>query len=225
MTASHTLAGPEAGPEAGGDRDSLVLLLHGLGANGQDLFGLVPNFQAVLPHSHFIAPNAPERCDMMPPGYEPAGYQWFSFQDRSPHAIWAGVLRAADVLNGFIDAQLNRFGLDESRLALIGFSQGTMMSLHVALRRPRAVAGVLGFSGTLAGPGQLAEQIQSRPPVLLIHGEADEVLPFDNMASSAESLRAQAVPVDTYARPRLGHSIDGPGMMRGGHFLARVLAG
>ncbi len=206
MTAAIELEGPRAGHIAG-DAQELVILLHGLGADGNDLIGLAPNFAQVLPEAAFVSPHAPYPCDMAP-----FGRQWFSLQSREPAAIMDGVWAAAGHLNAFIDKELADHGLGEDRLALVGFSQGTMMALHVAPRRSRPVAAVIGFSGMLTGGELLASEIKSRPPVLLVHGEADEVVGFGAMAAARECLEANGVAVSALARPGLGHGIDHAGL-------------
>jgi len=214
-----TLEGPSRPPLAGGKPKSLVVLLHGLGSDGNDLIGLAPYWAPALTETEFLSPHAPFPCDMAP-----YGRQWFSLQDRTVEAIFAGVRAAAPILDGFLDDALKERGLDESRLALVGFSQGTMMALHVGLRRTNPVVGILGYSGRLIGTEVLAEEIRSRPPVLLVHGDADEVVPFESLAHSKKALSALQVPVETLARPGLGHSIDEVGLTRGGDFLRRRLA-
>jgi phospholipase/carboxylesterase len=211
------LSGPAQPPASGGAPQLLVVLLHGVGADGEDLIGLAPYLARLLPHAAFVAPNAPWPCDMAP-----FGYQWFSLQDRTPAMIEAGVRATAPVLDAFLDEQLAASGLDESRLALLGFSQGTMMSLFVGLRRERAVAGIVGFSGALVAPEALAGEIRARPPVLLVHGDADEIVPFARLGAAEATLRENGVPVETLRRPGLGHGIDEDGLKRCGAFLQEV---
>lgn len=218
MNEIFKLDGPRAGPAAGGAPDALVVLAHGLGADGNDLIGLAPQLGQVLPGAVFVSPHGPFPCDMAP-----FGRQWFSLQDRNPAAILAGVRMAAPVLDGFIDAELARHGLADDRLALVGFSQGTMMSLHVALRRERPCAAVLGYSGALIGAEHLAAEIKSRPPVLLVHGEADEVVPVQALPAAVQALEANAVPVTWESRPGLGHGIDGEGLVLGARLLVQAL--
>lgn len=210
-----TLSGPERPPASGGKPDSLIILLHGLGSDGQDLISLTPFFAPDLPRTHFISPNAPAACDMAP-----MGYQWFSLRDWSPQSMLKGAHEAAPILNLFIDLQLKRFSLAENRLALIGFSQGTMMSLYVALRRPTPCAAVLGYSGALIGE----QGIVSKPPVCLVHGREDTVVPFGAMALSEAVLKQHGIPVQTHARPDLGHGIDPEGIEIGKKFLKSKLA-
>src|SRR5690348_938173 len=167
------LPGPGRPPLAGGKPRRLVILLHGLGADGNDLIGLQQYWGRLLPDAEFISPNAPFPCDMAP-----YGYQWFSVQDRSPPAVLAGVRAAAPSLDAFIDEALQQRGLSKGDAALVGFSQGTMMSLYVGLRRAQPLAGILGYSGRLIAPELLAAEMRSRPPVLLVHGTNDPLVPF-----------------------------------------------
>jgi phospholipase/carboxylesterase len=207
-------------PSAGGPPTSLVVLLHGLGANGADLMGLAPYWAEALPHTAFVAPDAPEPCDMAP-----YGFQWFSLQDRNPLAMMSGVSAAAPVLDGFLDEILAEQGVEPGRLALVGFSQGTMMSLHVGLRRATAPAAILGYSGALLSGPELFLQIRARPPVLLVHGDADPIVPVGALDAAAIGLRSVGVTVETERRPGLGHSIDEVGLERGGAFLVAALKG
>ena len=212
------LEGPRRPPLRGGKPKSLVVLLHGLGADGNDLISLAPYWAPLLPETEFLSPHAPFPCDMAP-----YGHQWFSVQQRTPEAVLAGVRAAAPFLDGFLDEILAARGLDEGRLALVGFSQGTMMSLHVGLRRAKALAGIIGYSGRLIGGEALADELRSKPPVLLMHGTADEVVPFESLALAEQQLKALGVPVTTVRRPGLGHSIDEIELKTGGEFLRGVL--
>jgi phospholipase/carboxylesterase len=209
-----TLSGPERAPSFGGKPKHLVILLHGLGADGNDLIGLAPLLAKELPHAQFISPNAPSVCDMAP-----HGYQWFSLRDWSPKSMLKGAHDAAPALNLFIDMQLKRLDLSDDKLALVGFSQGTMMSLYAALRRPKACAAVVGFSGALIGE----EGIVSRPPVCLIHGTDDMVVPFGAMALAEAMLKQEGVTVETHSRKGLGHGIDPDGLDIAAAFLKTKL--
>ncbi|MDB5411647.1 MAG: phospholipase/carboxylesterase [Rhodospirillales bacterium] len=213
-----TLEGPSHPAAAGGKPRRLVVLLHGLGADGNDLIGLAPLFAQILPDAEFVAPNAPFPCDM-----GPYGHQWFSLQDRTPATLVAEVGAAAPILNAYIDRALATRGLGESDLALIGFSQGTMMALYVGLRREKPIAGIVGFSGALLAGEALPQEIRSRPPVLLVHGDADLVVPFDALAMAEASLKAAGVQVETLTCAGLGHGIDEAGLKRAAAFLQRVL--
>jgi phospholipase/carboxylesterase len=214
------LSGPSRPPASGGRPSRLVILLHGLGADGNDLIGLAPHWARLLPTAEFLSPNAPFPCDMAP-----YGYQWFSSQDRSPTAVLAGVRAAAPFLDAFIDTALAERGLDDGDLALVGFSQGTMMSLFVGLRRAKPAAGILGFSGRLLAPELLASELCSRPPILLVHGTDDPLVPYESLAAAQAALTEAGVPVETLTCPGIGHSIDENGLRRGGSFLKEVLYG
>ena len=214
------LTGPERPPAGGGQPRKLVLLLHGLGADGNDLIGLAEPWGRLVPHAHFAAPDAPEPCDMAP-----MGRQWFSLSDRSPERVAEGVVSAADAINADIDARLAALGLDEQDLALVGFSQGTMMSLHVAYRRAAPCAGVLGFSGRLVGGERLKSDLRVRPPALLIHGDADDLVPVGALFEAAVTLGACEVPVQWHVSRGIGHGIAPDGLEFGGRFLRDVLGG
>jgi len=213
------LSGPSRPPVAGGQPRRLVILLHGLGADGNDLIGLQQYWGRLVPEAAFVAPNAPFPCDMAP-----YGYQWFSVQDRTPEAVLGGVRAAAPLLDAFIDDELQKHGLDEQDCALVGFSQGTMMSLFVGLRRAKQLAGVLGYSGRLIAPDLLASELRSRPPVLLVHGTADPMVPFESLAAAESALNTASVPVETLACVGTAHAIDPEGLQRGGTFLREVLS-
>jgi phospholipase/carboxylesterase len=214
------LSGPSRPPASGGKPRRLVILLHGLGADGNDLIGLAPYWARLLPDAEFLSPNAPFPCDMAP-----YGYQWFSSQDRSPEAVLGGVRTAAPILDAFIDEALEERGLGSGELALVGFSQGTMMSLFVGLRRAEPVAGIVGFSGRLLAPELLASELRSRPPILLVHGTEDPLVPYSSLAAAETTLKAAGVPVETVTSFGIGHSIDDQGLRRGGEFLKKVLSG
>jgi len=219
MTDLIEISGPELSPASGGTAKQLVILLHGYGADGQDLIGLAPYFAHVLPEAHFVSPNAPLRCEM---GF---GYQWFSIQNQDPVQRLGQIRAAQAILDGFIDAQLARFGLSDDRLALVGFSQGTMMSLFTAPRRAAACAGIMGYSGRLESPELLEKEVRARPPVVLVHGDRDELLPIQLLGQAAAALEGAGIAVETHVRPGLGHGIDEDGIRIGMLFLQKVLAG
>jgi phospholipase/carboxylesterase len=210
--------GPRVPQASGTAARSLVILLHGYGSNGDDLIGLVPYWRDVLPHTAFVSPNAPEPC----PG-APGGYQWWGLSSMSPGARAEGAARASPVLDAFIDAELSRHSLTEAQLALVGFSQGTMMALQVGPRRPRALAGIVGYSGMLANEAALADPTVNHPPVLLVHGDADPMIPVAAMHQAEAALVRNGFQVQSHVSPGLGHSVDLPGLQLGGRFLARVL--
>jgi phospholipase/carboxylesterase len=214
------LSGPGRKPASGGPARQLVVFLHGVGADGHDLIGLAPYFADALPDAEFLSPHAPFPCDMAP-----MGRQWFSLQSLAPDAIFAGIVAAAPILDGFLDEQLAARGLIDRQLAIVGFSQGTMMALHVALRRRQPCASLIGYSGLLAAPERLAAEMTARPPVLLVHGEEDEVIPYDCLPAAENALAMVGVPVVSLSCPGLGHSIDEEGLRAGIHFVAERFAG
>ena len=213
------LRGPERGPASGGRARAAVVLLHGLGADGEDLIGLADSWAGVLPECRFLSPHAPERCDMAP-----MGRQWFSIRDRSEAALRAGVERAAPALDAFIDGALAADRLGDDRLVLVGFSQGTMMALHVALRRGRAPAGVLGYSGRLIGAARLADEAVARPPAMLIHGDADDMVPIAALHEAVAALGAAGVSTQWHVSSGVGHGIAPDGLAIGARFLRDCLA-
>jgi len=219
MSTIHPLSGPSHPPAAGGDPKQLVILLHGVGADGNDLIGLAPHWGRMLPHAEFLSPNAPFPCDMAP-----FGYQWFSLSNRAPQAIFEGIRATAPSVDAFLTEAMITRGLEPRQVAMVGFSQGTMMALYVAPRRGQALGAVLGYSGALVAPELLQREAMSRPPMLLIHGEADEVVPSQALPAAVQGLKAAGFDVEAHLRPRLGHGIDPDGLMFGGRFLAERFA-
>lgn len=215
------LDGPRINPRSGSAR-LLVVFLHGYGADGNDLIELGRAWQPLLPQAAFVAPHAPEPC-----GQAPVGRQWFSLTFRDPNERWVGVNKAAPVLERFLDAELKRHNLSPSALALVGFSQGTMMALHVGLRRAVPPAAIVGYSGLLVlppdgNPETALADIKSRPPVLLVHGDQDELIPAQALFAAAQGLAAFGVPAEWHLSPDVGHGIDPEGLRHGGEFLAHA---
>jgi phospholipase/carboxylesterase len=214
------LDGPRLAPHSGAARQ-LVVFLHGYGANGNDLIDIGRAWQQYLPQAAFASPHAPEPCVEAPDGR-----QWFPLTVRDPNERWLGVNKAAPILERFLDAELARHKLPPSALALVGFSQGTMMALHVGLRRAVPPAAIVGYSGVLVAPPDVdpeafAAEIKSRPPVLLVHGDRDEMIPPQALFHGAQGLAAIGVPVEWHLSAGLGHGIDAEGLRHGGEFLAR----
>jgi phospholipase/carboxylesterase len=218
------LDGPRLEPRSGPAR-RLVVFLHGYGADGNDLIDLGRAWQPLLPDAAFVSPHAPEPC-----GQAPVGRQWFELTFRNPNERWVGANKAAPVLERFLDAELARRKLAPSALALVGFSQGTMMALHVGLRRAVAPAAIVGYSGILVIPDDVtpqavAPEITSRPPVLLVHGDQDDLIPPQALLQSAQALGVLGVPVEWHLSHGVGHGIDQEGLRHGGTFLARRFGG
>ncbi len=216
---SKIVNGSSLQPLSGSRPKQIVLLLHGYGSNGADLISLAPHWQQALPDALFLAPNAPQR------GGVGSGYQWWPLTAFTPLALTAGATSAAPAIDAFIDRKLTQYGLAEADLAIVGFSQGTMMALHVGLRRKAPVAGILGYSGVLTGAADLAHQRITKPPVLLIHGSADPIVPVSALHAAEHALRRAGVNVTTHVSAGLGHSVDPVGLRMGAEFVARVFAG
>ena len=217
------LDGPRLEPRSGAARQ-LVVFLHGYGADGNDLIEIGRAWQQLLPHAAFVSPHAPRPC-----GQAPTGREWFPLTFRNPEERWTGVNEAGPILDSFVDAELKRRNLPPTALALVGFSQGTMMSLHVGLRCAVAPAGIVGYSGMFVVPENLepelfAAEIRSRPPVLLIHGDADQLIPVQALMHAAQGLAALNVPVEWHISAGIGHGIDQEGLRQGGEFLAKCFA-
>ena len=215
------LNGPRLEPRAGAAARRLVVFLHGYGADGNDLIEIGRAWQPLLPDAAFVSPHAPEPC-----AGAPMGRQWFGLTFRDPDERWRGVNAAAPLLNQVLDAELARRMLPASALALVGFSQGTMMALHVGLRRATAPAAIVGYSGLFvlpnnAEPEVVAGEIKARPPVLLIHGDQDELIPVQALFHATQALAALEVPTEWHISPGIGHGIDQEGLRHGGEFLAR----
>jgi phospholipase/carboxylesterase len=199
------LDGPRIEPRSGRAKN-LVVFLHGYGADGNDLIEIGRAWQALLPDTAFVSP----------------------LTMREPSERWTGVNAAAPGVNSFLDAELARRQLPPSALALVGFSQGTMMSLHVGLRRAVAPAAVVGYSGMLVVPEEaeldkFAAEIRSRPPVLLIHGDQDQLIPVQALLHAAQGLASLDIPTQWHISPGVGHGIDDEGLRQGGEFLQRAL--
>ena len=210
--------GPRQAPADGQSARAQVILLHGYGADGNDLIGLASYWARELPHVGFVSPHAPFPCEM-----SPQGRQWFSLGDRSPESMLTGTRMAAQVIDGFIDDELQRLNLTPNKLALVGFSQGTMMSLFVGPRRAEQIAGIVGYSGRLVAPELLAGEIKTKPPVTLVHGAADEMVPAVALEQAVTGLQAVGIEAASEMRSGLGHSIDEEGLRIGLSFLRQVL--
>jgi phospholipase/carboxylesterase len=211
------LTGPEI-PAPSIAPKQLIVFLHGWGADGENLISLAGPLSHLFPEAHFLAPNAPDACEAGGPGY-----QWFSLMERTPEMMLNGANAALAPLQHYLDHHLKRHNLSEENLAIIGFSQGTMMGLHTALRREKPVAALVGFSGALVGAENLRVDIRSRPPVCLIHGTEDYVVPFMALEHAQNTLHDLDVPVEAHARPGLEHAIDEEGLSIAIRFLQKHL--
>ena len=208
------LSGPTLAPVRG-PATHLVVLVHGYGADGQDLLGLANHWQGLLPTVAFAAPNAPTRVPGSP------GYQWFPISRIDPHEMQKGVEVTGPQLDEYLDGELARLNLPPENLALVGFSQGTMLSLHVGLRRKVRPAAIVGFSGLLAAPPPDADI----PPILLTHGDSDQVIPPQAMFLAATQLGAAGARLQWHLARGMGHGIDPEGLMLAGEFVSLAIRG
>lgn len=214
------LDGPRVPPSTGARARQLVIFAHGYGSNGADLIGLAPFLAQALPEAAFVSPNAPEPV----PGY-PGGYQWFGLSNLDPQRMAAGVAAATPTLDAFVDAELQRHQLPPSACALVGFSQGSMLSLHVGPRRREALGAVVAFSGLLAAPERLPADIRTRPPILLAHGDRDDVVPAQMLFAALGGLAAAGAPALWRLCPGQGHTIPEDALALAAEFLHDAFAG
>jgi phospholipase/carboxylesterase len=220
-----SIDGPRLAPKSG-KPEQLVVLLHGLGADGNDLIELGEQWCDWLPDTAFVAPHAPDPCSNVPMGRE-----WFPLTLTDPREFWRGVTYAAPKLDAFLDRELARYSLPASKLALVGFSQGAMMALHIGLRREAAPAAIVGYSGLLvledgkaseSGPESLKRAARSKPLILLVHGDRDDVVPVEMFFFSQKALSAAEIPFQWHLSAGLAHGIDEEGLRQGGLFLAQA---
>jgi phospholipase/carboxylesterase len=216
--------GPRLEPRGGALARQLVVFLHGYGADGNDLIDIGRAWQPLMPEAAFVSPHAPEPC-----GQAPMGRQWFPLTFRDPDERWRGVNKAAPILERFLNTELQRRKLPPSALALVGFSQGTMMALHVGLRRSAAPLAIIGYSGLLVTPSEgdvakVAVEIRSRPPILLVHGDRDDLIPPEALFLASNGLAELGMSVEWHLSAGIGHGIDQEGLRHGGEFLARAIA-
>ena len=190
---------------------SLVIFLHGYGANGNDLLGLADQLSEHLPDTVFLAPDAPETCSV-----NPGGFQWFPIpwiDGSTEEESELGLLRATEDLQMFIKQSMEEEGLSEAETILIGFSQGTMMALHVGPRMVDSILGIIGFSGRILNPESLLEDCKSKPPTLLIHGDQDDVVPFSSLSTAESTLQECGFEVETHVMEGTGHGISPDGLL------------
>ncbi|MCC1480595.1 alpha/beta hydrolase [Roseibaca sp. Y0-43] len=220
---TRVLTSERRGPSSGGKATSAVVFVHGYGADGSDLLGLADPLGPHLPNTVFFAPDAPEQSVA-----NPFGYQWFPIpwiDGSSEEQARAGLLAAADDFNAFLDGILEKEGLTPDALALVGFSQGTMLSLHVAPRRAQPVGALVGFSGRLLAPELLGAETISRPPVLLVHGDQDDVVPVASMPEAADALVAEGFETYSHISKGTAHGIAHDGLSLALSFLRDKLPG
>lgn len=225
------LDGPRLNPLSEQPAKQLIVMLHGYGADGHDLIDLGKIWQTKLVNAAFVSPHAPDPCEL-----SPFGRQWFSLQQYDPELLRRDPMRLAEafeklvigtrqaqsILETYIQRELNSLSLGWKDVALVGFSQGTMVSLFTGCRQMAGPAGVLGYSGALVGASILQQEITSRPPITLLHGEEDDILPYPSMGLATSGLESAGIDVTSHTRPGLGHSIDMDGIQIGGDFLSEL---
>jgi phospholipase/carboxylesterase len=207
------------GPASKGTIRQLVMLCHGVGADAHDVIDLASSWCHALPDALFVAPHGPERYDQ---GF--TGRQWFSLRDRTPAVLDAAARRTAPLLLDHIDAELAQAGLPSDAVAMMGYSQGAMMVLHAGLRRRPPPRGIMAYSGALLDAPGLAAECTGHSPVLLVHGQDDDVVPFSRAGATESALLRLGMPVQTLWCPKLGHGIDEAGLSAGALFLQRLFA-
>ncbi|MEN3337888.1 MAG: phospholipase/carboxylesterase [Acidobacteriota bacterium] len=213
INAVPVLDGPRLDRTGAGQATGLVVLLHGHRSNGHDLIHLARQVQPVLPEVAFAAPDGPQAIG--------AGRRWFELTSPDPAVIWRGAVGARRSLDRFLDAERDRLGITDKQIVLVGFSQGAVMALHVGLRRP-ALAGIIGYAGFLAGQDQLGD-ITARPPITLVHGDKDGIVPVQAMHAAAAALKHAGLSVTTHVVRGLGHSINLQGVMAGVQAIQQAL--
>ncbi len=213
---SKIVNGSSLQPLSGASPKQIVLLLHGYGSNGADLISLAPHWQRLLPDALFLAPNAPQSL-----GSPATAYQWWPLIAFTPQALASGAASAAPAIAAFIDRKLGQYGLADADLAIVGFSQGTMMALHVGLRRPQPVAAIVGYSGMLTGAHELPHLPITKPPVLLVHGSADPIVPVAALHAAQSALDQLGIDVTAHVSNGVGHTVDPVGLRMGGEFVAK----
>ncbi len=215
-----TLSGPRADPRSG-ETKSLVILLHGYGADGNDLFGLAKPLSEYMPDTAFRSPNAPETNSV-----NPGGYQWFPIpwiDGSSEDQMKEGFERSAGILDTYLTEAMAEEGVTAAQTAVIGFSQGTMMSLHVGPRRTEQLACIVGFSGRMVANDNIATEAKSKPPILLVHGDQDQMVPVSEMSAAETALRSAGFDVQSHISQGTGHGIAPDGLTLALEFLMRHL--
>lgn len=205
-------------PKDGHKPQNLVFLLHGIGANKDDLLPLGHEWSNTLPHTAFISPDAPFPYDMAP-----VGFQWFSIQNREPRIILSEIKNTAVILNRFIDEMCQKLSIAPGHFALAGFSQGAMMALHVGPRRKSSCAAILSYSGMIIEGDELKTEAVCKPPVLVMHGTEDQVVLPVHFDETVSILEKAGIQVEKHLRRGLGHGIDDKGVELGHKFLERHL--
>ncbi|WP_353288068.1 alpha/beta hydrolase [Wolbachia endosymbiont (group B) of Gerris lacustris] len=198
-----------------GNKKNLIIFFHGWGSSGDNFVHLAKVMSKSLSDSYLIVPNAPFEREIGD------GYQWFSLEDRSEEALYSGVKNAASIVNHFIDTKLKELNLKDTQLSLVGFSQGAMLAMHVALTRLQSCASVVAYSGRFLSPSKIAPEIKSKPSICVIHGDADDVVPFSSLNLAVKALKENGVNAQGYPIHGLGHIINEEGIKLGVEFIKK----
>lgn len=198
-----------------GNKKNLIVFFHGWGSSGDNFVHLAKVMSKFLPDSYLVVPNAPFEREIGD------GYQWFSLEDRGEEALYSGVKNATSIVNHFIDTKLKEFNLKDTHLSLVGFSQGAMLAINVALTRSKSCASVVAYSGRFLSPSKTAPEIKSKPSICVIHGDADDVVPFSSLGLAVKALKENGVNVEGYPINGLGHIINDEGIKLGVEFIKK----
>lgn len=204
-------------PAASGKAEWLVVFLHGYGSAGAALMSFADFWQGSMPNVAFVAPDGQRATKV-------GGFQWIGKRPGSDPRLYDDAVEVSPALHAFLDAELERENLDASRLALVGFSQGTVMALHLGLRRAVAPAAVLGYSGGLVSADKLKGEITSKPPIMLVHGEQDALAPVYGMMASVKALTEAGIVCQGVPIPNLGHEVNADALIYGARFLLSAFA-
>lgn len=197
------LSGPEIPPRSKNKPKNLVIFLHGVGADGNNIADICNVLNRCVPDTYFLCPNGAFPYDL---GI--GGYQWFSLQDRTESVLLEGINKTLPIVNEYIDYNLSKYSLEDKNLAIMGFSQGCMMALHLGLRRQKAPACVIGFSGALIGAEFLKQQQLRKPPIFLAHGDIDPIVDVEQMKIAAKNLKMMGIKVETHIFKNLLHGMN-----------------
>ncbi|MDG7056234.1 MAG: dienelactone hydrolase family protein [Wolbachia endosymbiont of Meromenopon meropis] len=197
------------------NKNNLIVCLHGWGSSSNEFAHLAKIMSKSLSDSYFIVPNAPFKREIG------NGYQWFSLQDRSEEALYNGVESAASIINHFLDIKLKELGLDDTKLSLIGFSQGAMLAIHAALIRSQSCASVVAYSGRFLSPSRVAPKIKSKPNICVIHGDADDIVPFSSLDLAIKNLKKNGINAEGHSIHALNHAINDDCIKLGVEFIRK----
>lgn len=212
-----SFSGPTTGAAKESSPQQLIILLHGENSSGENFIEFGKTLSSALPRAVFVAPNAP-----LPHGKEPGKRLWFEIVGKSADAILNGMEKITPSLNDFIDDQIEKYGVQDHNVALIGFSQGAMLALHVGLRRKKRLGAIVSCSGTLIGAKHLRQELASRPSVFFIHGKDDQTVPAERVLDSVAKLMELNVPAELRFCFGVGHAINKDGMIHGASFMCKT---